>query len=115
MGRIVGIVVVLVAVVVAAAYLTDMPILRPVRVITGKIVGGVPQPPKSIESCYECEVLCARQFEKCKETQCDASGKKELLEKCVPKCTDQYRACYFSCTGKYGKDQCPRPTVDNVR
>jgi hypothetical protein len=101
----------LVVIIVAAAYITDIPILRPVRVLTDRIIGEVPRPEKSIGNCYECEASCAGQFEKCKETHCNPSGKKEVLNKCVERCSDQYRACYLQCTGKYGKEECPGRSI----
>lgn len=104
--------VMLVVVVIAATYLTDMPILRPVRAVTDRIIGEVPRSAKTIENCSECEGSCAKQFAKCKETNCDTSGKKEVSSKCVERCADQYRACYLHCTGKYGKEECPGRSID---
>ncbi len=107
MGRIVSILIIAVVVVVAAAYITDMPILRPVREVTDRIIGEIPRPAKSMQNCYECEASCAEQFEKCKETHCKPSEKQEVLNKCVDRCADLYRGCYLHCASQFGQEKCP--------
>jgi hypothetical protein len=112
--RIISIVIGLATLLVAAAYITDMPALRPVRQSTDTIIGTVPRPVKSSGNCSECESSCAGQFEKCKESSGGNSQEEGATGKRLDKCIGYYRACYFGCTGKYGHEKCPAPSVSNV-
>jgi hypothetical protein len=112
MKRIVVFLIIVVIAAVAVDYFTNIPVLERVKGVIDGFMGSTSEKPEAAESCSECEMRCAERFERCREAAgCDESGDKGIYMECVKECADRYRACYYSCTGRFGKEECPEPSV----
>jgi|GEM_PF-2675595 len=106
-----------VAVLAAAAYyLTDLPVFERVGSFVEALLGGtsLEENEDAGKQCFSCERSCARLYEQCVQDRCTDKDTGETDPACAEKCAGRYRACYYGCTGQFGQEECPPPSLSGV-